>query len=182
VTSLVAFAAGVVFGWVTADEAYGQVKYLRVWLEEHDASYVLCTKVNDVVTTTAGSEHQADELIAALPARAWRRLSGRLAADADRYPGPVVLARPVRRAGRGYWLVARRSIIDPGEIAYYVCYGPRCWIWRGSPVRGGGSRNASDLVLIDASTAGQYHDDAGGWDQLGAEVAQDGRGLRDGVL
>jgi SRSO17 transposase len=65
-----AFAAGVVFGWVTADEAYGQVKYLRVWLEEHDASYVLCTKVNDVVTTTAGSEHRADELIAALPARA----------------------------------------------------------------------------------------------------------------
>jgi hypothetical protein len=114
-----------VFGWVTAAEAYGQVKYLRMWLEEHDASYVLCTKVNDVVTTTAGSEHRADELIAALPARAWRRLSGRLAADADRYPGPVVLARPVRRAGRGYWLLARRSITDPGEIAYYVCYGPR---------------------------------------------------------
>jgi SRSO17 transposase len=65
-----AFAAGVVFGWVTADEAYGQVKYLRVWLEEHDASYVLCTKVNDIVTTTAGSKNRADELISALPARA----------------------------------------------------------------------------------------------------------------
>lgn len=26
--------AGVPFGWVIADEAYGQVKYLRVWLEE----------------------------------------------------------------------------------------------------------------------------------------------------
>jgi hypothetical protein len=24
------------FGWVTADEAYGQVKYLRVWLERHE--------------------------------------------------------------------------------------------------------------------------------------------------
>jgi SRSO17 transposase len=39
-----AFAAGVPFSWVTADEAYGQVKYLRVWLEQHDAPYVLATK------------------------------------------------------------------------------------------------------------------------------------------
>ncbi len=27
--------------------------------------------------------------------------------------------------GCGHWLLARRSITDPGEIAYYVCYGPR---------------------------------------------------------
>src|ERR1700754_3695579 len=32
-----AIAAGVLFSWVTADEVYGQVKYLRVWLETHDA-------------------------------------------------------------------------------------------------------------------------------------------------
>jgi SRSO17 transposase len=32
-------------------------------------------------------------------------------------------------SGRGYWLLARRKITDPGqlpgEIAYYVCFGPR---------------------------------------------------------
>ncbi len=27
--------------------------------------------------------------------------------------------------GRGHWLLARRSISDPTEIAYYICYGPR---------------------------------------------------------
>ncbi|GAB2964745.1 hypothetical protein GCM10027184_10860 [Saccharothrix stipae] len=27
--------------------------------------------------------------------------------------------------GRGHWLLARRSITDPTDIAYYVCYGPR---------------------------------------------------------
>ena len=27
--------------------------------------------------------------------------------------------------GRGHWLLARRSITDPTEIAYYICYGPR---------------------------------------------------------
>jgi SRSO17 transposase len=50
-----AFDAGVPFSWVTADEAYGQVKYLRVWLEEHDAAYVLATKRNDTLITTDGS-------------------------------------------------------------------------------------------------------------------------------
>ena len=29
------------FGWVTADEAYGQVGRLRSWLEEHDLAHVL---------------------------------------------------------------------------------------------------------------------------------------------
>jgi SRSO17 transposase len=69
-----AFEAGVPFAWVTADEAYGQVKYLRAWLEEHDTAHVLATKVNDTLITTGGGEARADELIAALPARAWRRL------------------------------------------------------------------------------------------------------------
>ncbi len=42
-------------------------------------------------------------------------------------PARVHWARvPVRirqRPGRGHWLLARRSISDPGEIAYYACYG-----------------------------------------------------------
>src|SRR5262249_42753755 len=35
---------------------------------------------------------------------------------------------PVRagwQRGRGHWLLARRSLSDPAEIAYYACYGPR---------------------------------------------------------
>ena len=27
-------------------------------------------------------------------------------------------------AGQGYWLLVRRSIAEPGELAYYVCFGP----------------------------------------------------------
>lgn len=56
--------------------AYGQVEYLRVWLEEHDCRYVLATKCNDTFITTdglAGGEQRADALIAALRAWAWRR-------------------------------------------------------------------------------------------------------------
>jgi len=121
-----AFDTGVPFAWVTADEAYGQVKYLRVWLEEHDAAHVLATKINDTVITTDGTEGRADELIAGLPAQAWRRLPVGAGAHGPReYDWARLPIRIGWRTGRGHWLLARRSISDPTEIAYYVCYGPR---------------------------------------------------------
>ncbi|MET9002066.1 IS701 family transposase [Amycolatopsis sp. NPDC004169] len=121
-----AFAARVPFSWVTADEAYGQVKYLRLWLEAHDAAHVLATKVNDTLVTTGGREARADELIAGLPARAWRRLSVGAGAHGPReYDWTRVPIRIGWQAGRGHWLLARRAVSDPTEIAYYVCYGPR---------------------------------------------------------
>jgi SRSO17 transposase len=121
-----AFDARVPFGWVTADEAYGQVKYLRTWLEDHDAAHVVSTKVNDTLITTGGREVRADELIAALPPRAWRRLSVGAGAHGPReYDWARLPIRIGWRAGRGHWLLARRSITKPSEVAYYVCYGPR---------------------------------------------------------
>jgi SRSO17 transposase len=125
-----AFAAGVPFSWVTADEAYGQVKYLRVWLEQHDAPYVLATKRNDTLITAGPdfgfAEQRADTLIAALDPRTWRRLSVGAGAHGPRdYEWARVPIRVAWAPGRGHWLLARRSISDPTEIAYYVCYGPR---------------------------------------------------------
>jgi SRSO17 transposase len=125
-----AFAAGVPFSWVTADEAYGQVKYLRVWLEQHDASYVLATKRNDTLITAGPgfglAEQRADTLIAGLNPRTWRRLSVGAGAHGPRdYDWARVPIRIAWAPGRGHWLLARRSISDPTEIAYYVCYGPR---------------------------------------------------------
>jgi hypothetical protein len=121
-----AFAAGAPFAWITADEAYGQVKYLRAWLEDQDVAYVLATKVNDLLTTTSGAEARADELIEQLPGagvaaavgRRWCARATRVRLGADH-------ARD-RLAGRAWaWLLARRSLSDPTEIACYVCYGPR---------------------------------------------------------
>ncbi|TVT14171.1 IS701 family transposase [Amycolatopsis rhizosphaerae] len=120
-----AIAAGVPFAWVTADEAYGQAPYLRVWLEEQDAWYVLATRCNDTVITTDGDPVQADVLVAALPARAWRRLSVGAGAHGPReYDWARIPIHTGWRPGRGQWLLARRSISDPTEIAYYLCYGP----------------------------------------------------------
>jgi SRSO17 transposase len=62
-----AIEAGVPFAWFTADEVYGQAKYLRRWLEERDISCVMATRCSDTFPLD-GSEQRADALIAAL----WR--------------------------------------------------------------------------------------------------------------
>jgi SRSO17 transposase len=115
------------FAWVTADEVYGQVKYLRVWLEERDIAYVLATRRDDDVVTTADWHYaRAHELVAGLPARSWRRLSVGAGAHGPRvYDWARVPIRIGWRPGRGHWLLVRRSVADPGEVAYYVCFGPR---------------------------------------------------------
>jgi SRSO17 transposase len=119
------FEAGVPFAWVTADEAYGQAKYLQAWLQQRDACYVLATKCNDTVLIDGGYA-RVDELIAALPARAWRRLSVGAGAHGPReYHWARLPIGSTGRPGRGHWLLARRKVSDPTEIAYYVCYGPR---------------------------------------------------------
>jgi SRSO17 transposase len=64
-----AITAGVPFAWFTADETYGQAKYLQAWLEGQDVSYVMAVRCSDTLTTPAG-EQRADALIAAAPAAA----------------------------------------------------------------------------------------------------------------
>jgi hypothetical protein len=122
-----ALDARVPVDWVTMDEAYGQSKSLRVWLEDRDVPYVVATRRNDDMVTTDMARARAEELIAAVPAPAWCRLSAGAGAHG---PREYWWARvPVRvcawsRPGHGHWLLARRSITT-GEVAYYVCYGPR---------------------------------------------------------
>lgn len=64
-------------------------------------------------------------LITELPDRAWKRLS---CGDGARGPRvsdwATVDIRPLRRREWGHWLLARRSVADPSDIAYYVCFGP----------------------------------------------------------
>src|SRR5207245_10608589 len=69
-----AIAAGVPFAWVTADEAYGQAKWLQAWLEDQDIWYVMAIRCSDTLTMPEG-ERRADDLIAALPARSWQKIS-----------------------------------------------------------------------------------------------------------
>jgi len=114
-------------GWVTADEVYGGDARLRAFLEEHDLAYVLAVKATQPLWA-AGEQGPAElparQLLARLPARAWRRRS---AGDGAKGPrvydwARVALTRP-GWPGRGFWLLARRRLTD-GELAFYVCFGP----------------------------------------------------------
>ena len=49
-----AVAAGVPFAWFTADEAYGQAKWLQAWLEEQDIWYVMAIRCSDTLTIARG--------------------------------------------------------------------------------------------------------------------------------
>jgi len=63
------FAAEVPAAWVTMDEAYGQAKSLRVWLEDHDQAHVVATRCNDdVVTTSMGRARVVEQGAPTCPA------------------------------------------------------------------------------------------------------------------
>jgi SRSO17 transposase len=123
-----ALAAGVPAAWVTGDEVYGGDRRLRLWLEEQGISHVLAVKRTEplVAATDRGpAQVPATDLVAALPADAWVRLSAGEGAKGPRlYDWAWVAIRPLSDPDRGYWLLVRRSLADPTELAHYVCYGP----------------------------------------------------------
>lgn len=120
-----AVAAGVPFSWFTADEAYGQVGRLRMWLEEHDLAHVLAVPKSQMVISMDLRQRRAHRVIAELDDAVWQRVSAGEGAHGLRlYDWAAVEIRPLRRAGVGHWLLARRSVSDPSELAYYICFGP----------------------------------------------------------
>jgi SRSO17 transposase len=123
-----AIEAGVPAGWAAGDEVYGQYYRLRALLEEHGMSYVLAVPVNQRMSATIDgrvTELRADTLAARLPPQAWKRISAGAGSKGPRiYQWARAAVRPLEDSGAGYWLLARRSLADPDDLAYYLCYGP----------------------------------------------------------
>lgn len=123
-----ALDAGVPAGWATGDEVYGQHYGLRRMLEERQMPYVLAVAVNQrVIATVDGriAELRADDLAARLPAQAWKKISAGAGAKGPRiYHWARAAIRPLEDTG-GYWLLVRRSLTDPADLAYYLCHGPQ---------------------------------------------------------
>lgn len=121
-----AVESGIPFGWVTADEVYGQTSRLRLWLEERDIAHVLAVpKSQMVMTMEFFGQARAHALISQLPEDAWMLLSCGDGAHGPReYDWAAAPIRPWRREGWDHWLLARRSLTDPTDIAYYICFCP----------------------------------------------------------
>jgi SRSO17 transposase len=126
-----ALDAGVPAAWVTGDEAYGQVSALRRMLDERGVSYVLAVASNQRVhPATAGGgfgEGRIDDAVAALDPRCWTTITVGAGAKGPRtYQWARARVRPIpeQHGEPEHWLLARRSLTDPAEIAYYLAAAP----------------------------------------------------------
>jgi len=122
-------AAGVRFGWVTGDTVYGGDRSLRVWLEQHAIRHVMAVKRTEpllAMTDRGPAQVPAEQLLAEVEPEQWLRLSAGQGSKGKRFYDwvRVPLWRLGWPANVGFWLLARRSTSDPGELAFYACFAP----------------------------------------------------------
>jgi len=119
-----AFEAGVPARWIVADTVYGTARGLRGWLEERGCSYVLAVPANRGIHNE-GHQRQARKVAEGLPEESWFRASAGEGSKGERLYDWACVALPEPEAsGAGRWLLVRRQIAEPEEMAYYLCHGP----------------------------------------------------------
>ncbi len=127
-----ALDAGVPAAWCTADEFYGGDRHLRRDLQTRRIGYVLAVaKSHRVIARAVDGPVRADRLAAALPARAWNRISAGAGSKGERdYDWAwIAITAPDGEAAGCHSLLVRRRISD-GELAFY-----RCWSRQPVPLR-----------------------------------------------
>jgi len=118
--------------WVTGDSVYGGDRRLRVWLEQRDQPFVLAVAKDEplwAVVDSQWGQPRADDIAAQAPATDWQRLSAGNGAKGPRLHDwtRVRLARLQLTAEERrfeHWLLVRRSVSDPADLAYYVVFAP----------------------------------------------------------
>ncbi len=122
-------AAGLPIRWVVADTVYGHSSDLRNWLEEQGYVHALAVPSTEVVCvqTRAGLLLADVASIAqrALRAQDWQRLSASQGTKGERRFDWARLPLVHRGEVDGrHWLVFRRCLDDPHELAYYLLWAP----------------------------------------------------------
>jgi SRSO17 transposase len=119
-----AFAAGVPAAGVTGDTVYGDDGRLRRWLEDQQRPYVLAVSCSHSVPWE-GQPQRVEALSAALPAEAWQRLSAGEGSQGPRLYDWAWWRLPAASPpGLAQWVLARRSVSDPSDVAYFRAFGP----------------------------------------------------------
>jgi SRSO17 transposase len=122
-------AACLPFRWVVADTVYGHSPDLRQGLEQHGHAYALavpCTEVICVHTETGPLLRDVGTIVRQqVRRRDWQRFSQSLGTKGERLFDWAML--PWMQAdivdGR-HFLVIRRCLDDPGQLAYYLVFTP----------------------------------------------------------
>jgi SRSO17 transposase len=119
-----AFTAAVPAGWVVADSFYGRAHGFRRWLEAEERPHVVGVLPAQVVERE-GRRQRAQALAANLPATAWIPRSSGLGSQGERvHAWACVALSEEAPAGWRRWLLVRRALDDPSEVAYYRAFGP----------------------------------------------------------
>jgi SRSO17 transposase len=123
-----AVTGGLPAGWATGDEVYGRDPKLRQACRDLGLNYVLVVPANQHVRVAGaedGPKRRADEIAAELSGRSFRRRSAGDGAKGPRlYDWARVAIQPEGDGKGRHWLLIRRSIADPTELAYYLCDAP----------------------------------------------------------
>jgi SRSO17 transposase len=133
--------------WVTGDEAYGDMPYLRERIAAEGLLYVLAISCNTHVWTempgTESPEHNTFgrprkharlvpeappsqpvvTVVAAWPETQWQRLAIAAGEKGPRrydWAATRIVIRKDKLPGDELWLLARRSVEKPAEVAYYL--------------------------------------------------------------
>jgi SRSO17 transposase len=108
-----------VFGWVTGDEAYGDNTVLRARCRSRGLNHVFAVS-RDHPVAVGGATMRADHALAALDAAAWQRYSAGPGAKGERVYDWAWI-----HLGDSECLLARRSLSDPTDLAFYRCWAVR---------------------------------------------------------
>jgi len=124
-----ALDAGVPAAWVTADEVYGSDRRLQLWLERRKQPFVLAVRSRESVWVAgpgqAPRQLSAAAAVAQVPPESWQRRSVGAGTKGPRvYDWARVPLACWPEPGWRHWLLIRRSLTEPAEPVYYVCFAP----------------------------------------------------------
>jgi SRSO17 transposase len=116
-----AIGAGVPFGWLAGDEVYGRASKLRQACEDAGKGYVLAVPCDfKVALHPRRGKIRADAAARRVPAAAWETRSCGRGCKGHRDYAWAWLATASPR----HWLLLRRSIADPSDLAFFYCHVP----------------------------------------------------------
>jgi SRSO17 transposase len=124
---MAALDAGVPCAYVLGDSVYGSDKGLRVALEQRGQPHVMAVRGNERLMAGAFKYETAEAIAARIPARDWRRLAAGHGGKGPRlYHWARVRLFRMQEPGQPFdhWLLVRRSLSDPTDLAYYVVFAP----------------------------------------------------------
>lgn len=124
-----ALEAPVPCAWVTGDTIYGSDRKLRRWLEERQQPFVLAVTCKEALWMPGFQQVRVDKITANLAEEDWQRLSAGRGAKGERlydWAWRRLSRLPITSQEQrfGHWLLVRRSLESPKELAYYVVFGP----------------------------------------------------------